>query len=262
VTLRRVHVDRGVSGFSETAHRDGFDAALAAIVTAEVATLVVWKLDRLSRRGLGQVGQVLDQFERAGGRLVSVKDGLDTAQPQARMIIALLSEFARAESETMGVRIKSAKQASRASGLWLSGKPPFGYVIAPDRRLRPVQPAAAMMKEVFDLIVAGHTLVAVCHRLNERGARNSRGAVWRTSALSSAIKTPAYAGLTRHRPNLGRQRWTGHVRTFATVGEPVPGVESAVGTRARLRVRQDCTCMTDRSPGRHIETPSKQGDPL
>ena len=56
-----------------------------------------------------------------------------------------------------------------------------------------------MMKEVFDLIVAGHTLVAVCHRLNERGARNSRGAVWRTSALSSAIKTPAYAGLTPER---------------------------------------------------------------
>ena len=75
---------------------------MAAIVTAEVATLVGWKLDRLSRRGLGPVGQVLDQFERAGGRLVSVKDGLDTAQPQARMIIALLSEFARAESETNG----------------------------------------------------------------------------------------------------------------------------------------------------------------
>ena len=42
VTVRRVHVDRGVSGFSETAHRDGFDAALVPIVTAEVATLVVW----------------------------------------------------------------------------------------------------------------------------------------------------------------------------------------------------------------------------
>ena len=135
LVVRRVHVDRGISGFAETAHRDGFDAALAAVAAGEVDTLVVWKLDRLSRRGIGQVGQVLDQFERAGGRLVSVQDRLDTAQPQTRMIIALLSEFARAESETMGVRIKSAKQAQRAAGLWLSGKPPFGYAIAPDRRL-------------------------------------------------------------------------------------------------------------------------------
>jgi hypothetical protein len=35
--------------------------------------------------------------------------------------------------------------------------------------------------------------------LNEGGARNSRGALWRTSALSEAIKTPAYAGLTPDR---------------------------------------------------------------
>ena len=42
------------------------------------------------------------------------------------MIIALLSEFARAESETMGMRVRSAKLAQRAQGLWLSGKPPSG----------------------------------------------------------------------------------------------------------------------------------------
>jgi hypothetical protein len=38
----------------------------------------------------------------------------------------------------MGVRIKSAKQTSRAAGLWLSGKPPFAYAIALHRRLMPV----------------------------------------------------------------------------------------------------------------------------
>ena len=86
--------------------------------------LVVWKLDRLSRRGVGQVGPLLDDLEHDGGRLVSVKDGLDRTQPQARMITALLSEFARAESEAMDVRIKSVKDAQRARGEWLSSKPP------------------------------------------------------------------------------------------------------------------------------------------
>ena len=41
LTVRRVHVDRGVSGYSETAHRDGFDAALAAVTAGETNTLVV-----------------------------------------------------------------------------------------------------------------------------------------------------------------------------------------------------------------------------
>jgi DNA invertase Pin-like site-specific DNA recombinase len=70
---------------------------------------------RLSRRGIGQFGQLLDDFEKAGGRLVSLQDQLDTPQPQARMIIALLSEFARAESETTGQRVKSAKEAQRVA---------------------------------------------------------------------------------------------------------------------------------------------------
>lgn len=196
LTVRAVHVDKGVSGFSETAHRDGFDAALTAVVSGEVGTLVVWKLDRLSRRGVGQVGHLLDAFEHAGGRLVSVQDQLDTSQPQARMIIALLSEFARAESETMGVRVKAAKAAQRARGLWLSGKPPFGYTIAADRRLTPTQPAASVMSEVFQRLADGHTLLSVCALLNERGFRNSRGHRWQSSALSEAIRSPAYAGLT------------------------------------------------------------------
>jgi site-specific DNA recombinase len=52
----KVHVDRGVSGYSEReqAHRDGFTAALNAVAQGEATTLVVWKLDRLSRRGVGQ----------------------------------------------------------------------------------------------------------------------------------------------------------------------------------------------------------------
>lgn len=160
---------------------------------------MVWKLDRLSRRGVGQVGQLLDQFEHVGGRLVSVQDQLDTAQPQARMIIALLSEFAIAESETMGMRVKAAKRAQRSQGLWLSGKPPFGYEVAPDKRLRPVEPAASMMREVFEGLAAGHTLTSMCALLNERGFTNSWGNRWRATTLSEAVRSPAYAGMTPER---------------------------------------------------------------
>jgi site-specific DNA recombinase len=207
VEVRRVHVDRGVSGYSRLVHRDGFDAASRAVIVGEVSTLVVWKLDRLSRRGIGQIGGLLDEFERVGGRLVSVQDQLDTAQPQARMIIALLSEFARAESEVMGLRVRSAKEAQRAAGLWLSGKPPFGYAVAADQRLVPVEPAASLMRHVFRLIATGHSLTMVCHHLNSSGLRNSRGNPWTTSCLSEAIRTPAYAGMqpARHVAADGRR---------------------------------------------------------
>lgn len=200
LSVRRVHVDRGVSAFNASVHRDGFEAALAEVITGAVSTLLVWKLDRLSRRGIGQVGQVLDRFETAGARLVCVQDGLDTAQPQARMIIALLSEFARAESETLGMRVKSAKDAQRAAGLWLGGQPPHGYAVAPDRRLMPVEPGASVMREVFERVIAGHSLVEICRRNNSLGIATPRTRNWHPSWVSLSLKSPIYAGLaqTRH----------------------------------------------------------------
>ncbi|ALO09583.1 resolvase domain-containing protein [Streptomyces venezuelae] len=57
----------------QSVERKGFDAALAAATSGVVGTLIVWKLDRLSRRGIGQVGKVLDDIEKAGGRLADAR---------------------------------------------------------------------------------------------------------------------------------------------------------------------------------------------
>lgn len=53
--VRQVYLDRGVSGFSESAQRRGFDPAIAAVRAGEVSILVVWKLDRLSQFQRDQV---------------------------------------------------------------------------------------------------------------------------------------------------------------------------------------------------------------
>lgn len=227
------------------AHREGFDAALSAVTAGDVDVLVVWKLDRLSRRGIGQVGQVLDDLERAGGRLVSVKDGVDTAQPQGRVVIALLAEFARAESETMGMRVRSAKEAHRAAGRWLCGKPPYGYAIGPDRHLIRDEPAATIMREAVEDILGGKSLRTVCRGFNQRGIPTARGGLWRMNTLSAALGNPALAGLTpaRHVKPDGT-RAAGHPAPYRDqdTGEPVsclaPGVDPIVSRSRQLRMQE------------------------
>jgi hypothetical protein len=50
------------------------------------------------------------------------------------------------------------------------GHPAPAWVPAPNatapRRLRPIEPAASLMRRVFDLIIAGQTLYAICAVLN------------------------------------------------------------------------------------------------
>ncbi|HTF11042.1 MAG TPA: recombinase family protein, partial [Asanoa sp.] len=89
--VRAVHVDRVLSAFKPI-DRKGFEAAISALRTRTVGTLIVWKVDRLSRHGMGQVGPVLDDVEKVAGRIVFVQDGLDTSQEHARLVLALLSE--------------------------------------------------------------------------------------------------------------------------------------------------------------------------
>ena len=107
LTVRKVHIDRGRSGYKSVECK-GFDAALAAVTAGVVGTLIVWKLDRLSRKGIGQVGQVLDSIGRVGGRLVSVVDNLDTSNDSARLVVAMLAELARSESKNLGTRVGHA----------------------------------------------------------------------------------------------------------------------------------------------------------
>jgi len=86
--------------------RSGLDAALKLLHTRQIKTLYVGsRLDRLSRRDMREVGLVLDDLERVGGRIVFVADELDTSKPDVRPIIATLAEQAHAEHAARGPRM-------------------------------------------------------------------------------------------------------------------------------------------------------------
>jgi site-specific DNA recombinase len=192
--VRTVHIDRGRSGF-KAVDRKGFDAAIAAVTSGVVGTLIVWKVDRLSRRGMGQVGTVLDKVEQAGARIVFVQDGLDTSQPQARLVLALLSEVARTESANIGVRVASAKAHLRGLGQWIGGQAPYGLRVGPDGRLDHDPATAPLAREVADRALTGEPLVKIVRDLNTRGLPAPRGGQWNVGTLSQLLKTPSFAGL-------------------------------------------------------------------
>ncbi|MEW2589176.1 recombinase family protein [Micromonospora aurantiaca] len=192
--VRTVHIDRGRSGY-KAVDRAGFDAAISALTTGTVGTLVVWKVDRLSRRGMGQVGQVLDDVEKAGGRIVFVQDGLDTSHQQSRLVLALLSEVARSESANIGLRVASAKAHLRSLGRWIGGQPPYGLAITEDGRLDHDPRTAPTAREIAERALAAEPLVRIARDLNARAIPSPRGGNWGVGTMSQLLKAPAFAGL-------------------------------------------------------------------
>lgn len=237
LTVRKVWSDYGRSGYKRDVRRDGFDAAVKAVVSGEVATLAVWKLDRLSRRGAGQVGTILDDLEEANGRLVFLKDGLDTTHASARLVIVTVSEIARSESANTSVRVKSRKAADRAAGRYLGSAAPLGYVVDDDRRLRPHPTEFDLMRELVRRVTEGESLLTVARDWNAREIPTRRGGLWRPSTLSNVLRSPTLAG---HMTNMSADRKTITAYRHPDTGEHVSlladGVEPIASEAEQARL--------------------------
>src|SRR6266516_4201111 len=94
----------GFSGSKEEIRLPDLEKAIRVVVDREVEALVVPALDRLSRRGMRHVGEMLDAVEDAGGRIIFGKENLDSGNPGSRAILAFLAERARDESQALGWR--------------------------------------------------------------------------------------------------------------------------------------------------------------
>ncbi|GHJ30062.1 hypothetical protein TPA0910_44950 [Streptomyces hygroscopicus subsp. sporocinereus] len=195
LTVRKVHIDRGRSGYKSVS-RKGFDAAITAVASGVVGVLIVWKLDRLSRKGIGEVGKALDDINRVGGRLVSVMDGLDTNNDSARVTIELLAELARNESRNLGMRVGNAKRYLRRKGQWIGGQPPYGLKVDPETKKLVHDPETAVYARLIaDEALSGKALVHVARLLNTHGVASPRGGEWNSSSVMQLLRAPAFAGL-------------------------------------------------------------------
>src|SRR3954470_5508358 len=78
-------------------------------------TLVVWKLDRLSR-SLKDLLHILERVEARGARFRSLTEAVDTSGPAGRMLMQMLSSFAEFERAMVRERTRAGLKAAAARG--------------------------------------------------------------------------------------------------------------------------------------------------
>jgi len=102
-----------------TLDRPAFKRLQGAVFGGRIRTVLVWKLDRLSRRLRDGVAVLADWTER-GVRVVAVTQELDLSGPVGRMVAAVLLGLAEIENEYRRERqaagIKVAKKQGRYKG--------------------------------------------------------------------------------------------------------------------------------------------------
>ena len=78
-------------------------------------TVVVWKLDRLSR-SLKDVLHIMERIATAGAGFRSLTENIDTTTPAGRMMMQMVGSFAEFERAMIRERTSAGLAAARAEG--------------------------------------------------------------------------------------------------------------------------------------------------
>ncbi|MDX3385573.1 recombinase family protein [Streptomyces niveiscabiei] len=177
--------------------REEFDKAISAVKAGLSKTLYIWKTDRLSRRGMGHVGLLLDEFDKRGARIVSVTEGLDSSKG-SRMVFAILSERARDEAKDISLRTKNGMDSHKTEGKWLGGVTPYGLECV-DGKLRHKAAEYPTARRIAELLLDAVTPAEVAETLNKEKIRTRKGKQWRAQTIIHLAHSPSWAGLIPNR---------------------------------------------------------------
>lgn len=88
----------------------------AAVRAGLVRRLYVWRVDRLTRSGIRDTFDLVEEFRRGGAELVTVADGFDLSGPAADVVLAVMAWAAQMERNAIGERIRAARARVEAEG--------------------------------------------------------------------------------------------------------------------------------------------------
>jgi DNA invertase Pin-like site-specific DNA recombinase len=87
-----------------------------AVREGHVRRIYVWRIDRLTRSGIRDTFDLVEEFRRGGAELVTVADGFDLSGPAADVVLAVMAWAAQMERAAIGERIRAARARVEAEG--------------------------------------------------------------------------------------------------------------------------------------------------
>jgi DNA invertase Pin-like site-specific DNA recombinase len=137
------------------------------IICGQIDSIVVYKIDRLSRSLMDFV-KMVDVFDQHKVTFVSITQSFNTTTSMGRLTLNILLSFAQFEREVIGERIRDKFAASRKKGMWMGGCPPFGYDVV-NRKLIINPHEAKIVREIFESFTQTQCCTEIVRNLRTKG---------------------------------------------------------------------------------------------
>ena len=194
--IYKVYTDGGFSG--STTERPALEQLIKDAQSKLFDTVLVYKLDRLSRSQKDTLYLIEDIFLKNNIEFVSLLENFDTSTPFGRAVIGLLSVFAQLEREQIKERMQLGKLGRAKSGksmMW--AKTSYGYNYDKETGSMTVNEYEALVvKEIFTSYLAGMSITKLRDKINEEYPKQP---AWSYRTIRGILANPVYCGLNQYK---------------------------------------------------------------
>ncbi|HEY3953917.1 MAG TPA: recombinase family protein [Streptosporangiaceae bacterium] len=169
------------------------DRMLADMRAGVISVLVVWRDDRIERRGVLHMIPLINAVTEAGGRIEFVTQPHlnDLTTMAGRISLAVMSEVSHAESQTKRERARMTRDRIAADGGFV-GRAAWGYETSGPRYAKTIVPTTEgrrLVPEVFARVIAGESLSTIARWLEAETGR-----AWWARSLGGMVRNATYRG--------------------------------------------------------------------
>ncbi len=169
-----------------------------------IDVVVVTKLDRISR-SLSDFVKLIEELERYGVKLVSLKENFDFTNAAGRLQIHILIALAQYERELTSARVKDKVLWRLEKGLPI-GPPPSGYVMK-DKTFAIQEPYAAHARAADAVYLERESTDVIVQEFARLGYRTKSGSLYAKPVICHMLRSPIYAAKQEHEGKLYDAGW-------------------------------------------------------
>lgn len=198
--VAKVYTDPGFSGANR--NRPALQLLCSDVTKSVFDTVLVYKLDRLSRSQKDTLYIIEDVFLKNNISFVSMNENFDTGTPFGRAMIGILSVFAQLERDQIRERMQMGHDARAKEGYFHGGGyAPIGYDYN-NGLLTINEYEATIVRRAYDLYLGDMPVHSIYLTLSKEFPAGSRFGPITYSTVESMLKTILYAGFISWKGNI------------------------------------------------------------
>lgn len=190
IEIVHIYHDEALTG--KTDKRPDFQRMIKDAKSERFKYILVYKLDRFARNRYDSAIYKA-QLKKFNVRVISAMENIADG-PEGIILESVLEGMAEYYSANLAQNVLRGMHQRAEMGKYIGGIVPLGYKIDKDKNYVVDEKTAPIVKRIYEMYAAGHTLKEICAELNASGYKSATGHSFSINSMSRILKNPKYIG--------------------------------------------------------------------